>query len=631
MLPELGLFFLIVSLFFSGLQCLTGSGWLSQSLQMGFTITRRAAYLASFSVMLSFFILIVNFASDDFSVRYVAEHSYTALPLLYKLTAAWGGHEGSLLLWIFIFALMSLLFLIHTRLDRKIKNQALSFLGLVHFSFVLFVIASSNPFARTFPGVPKEGLDLNPFLQDPLFVIHPPLLYVGYVGFAFIFSVILSILVNQNRDASAWVAVRFWSLLSFMGLTLGITLGSFWAYYELGWGGWWYWDPVENAAFMPWLLSVALIHAVMAAIQRQSLQHWTAILGLSGFLLSLLGTFLVRSGVLVSVHAFASDPQRGFFILLLLTFFVFMALFVYFKNSPVLKDNPQEALFSREFSFRMMSGLLGSSAAVVLVGTVYPLILEVLDWGKISVGPPYFNQMILPLFIPLLLGMGFGPSTVWLRSVPKSSLRVLIPGLLLTLLIPLVGWFVQHQGGWKVQWTFFLGLAMVFWLVGSVLPYFKQRKHRAVWGMVCGHLGIAAVVLGITVVTHFQKEKDVAMNPGDEIQLGPYLFRLDHVEQKNGPNYEGFRAEVNVLDLQNHELKSLYPERRVYVAQRMPISETALDGNLVRDLYVALSEQREDRSFAMRFYYKPMVRWIWLGALSIALGGLLSFWKRRVP
>ena len=592
-------------------------------------------------VVLAFACLVISFVRHDFSVLYVASNSNTALPLQYRIAGVWGGHEGSLLLWVLMLCLWMLAVARYSRhLPLPVLARILSVMGLVSVGFLLFMLVTSNPFDRLFP-VPADGRDLNPLLQDPGMVFHPPLLYMGYVGFSVAFAFAIAALIGGNLDATWARWTRPWTTVAWMFLTIGIALGSSWAYYELGWGGWWFWDPVENASFMPWLVGTALIHSLAVTEKRGGFKSWTVLLAILAFSLSLLGTFLVRSGVLSSVHAFATDPKRGLFILAFLTIVIGASLALYAWRAPTVGLGTRFALLSKETLLLVNNVVFISAAAAVLLGTLYPLLLDALGMGKISVGPPYFDTVFMPLMAPALFLMGVGPLTRWkaaelpdLARRLRWALGVAVAAALFT------GWLAG-----EIRLVSTLGLLMAFWVVAAVMTDLLERIHpegsswrqaplklrqipRASVGMMLAHLGVAAFCFGVVMVKSYEIERDVKMNLGDSTTVRGYTFNFRGTREIQGPNYMAVQGLIEVTR-DGQKLADMRPEKRVYRVQQNPMTEAAIDTGFTRDLYVALGEPVESGAWIVRVYVKPFIDWIWGGCLLMALGGLLAVTDRR--
>ncbi len=598
-----------------------------------------AAWLQLAALALAYTCLTQAFIDTDFSVKLVAEHAHTSLPLVYRITAVWGNHEGSILLWALILAGWGAAVAWRTHaLDEATRARVLGVMGLVGAGFLLFVLFTSNPFARL-ADAPLQGRDLNPLLQDPGMVIHPPLLYMGYVGLVVPFAFALAALMAGRLDAAWARASRPWTLCAWAFLTLGIALGSFWAYYELGWGGWWFWDPVENASFMPWLLATALLHSLAVSEKRGAFRAWTVLLAIGGFSLSLLGTFIVRSGVLSSVHAFATDATRGLFILALLAAVTGGSLALFAARFPAAARGGPVAPLSREALLLVNNLLLVVATAAVLLGTLYPLVIDALGLGKLSVGPPYFNAVFLPLMMPALLLMGVGPLVRWQRDhLPRlaQALRgVVLLALAAAALLPLA--LARVEPGLLVGLTLALWIALA--TAWQALQRWRQAPQHGAWArlralpggqhaMVLAHLGVAVFVAGATLVTHGQQERDVRLLPGQSLDLGGHRYTLSEVAALRGPNYRAVQATVAVTRA-GEPVATLRPQRRVYDSLRMPMTEVAIHRRLSRDLYVALGEPLGDGSWALRVHHKPWVNLIWLGATLMALGGGVAAAARR--
>ncbi|QHS08686.1 heme lyase CcmF/NrfE family subunit [Sinimarinibacterium sp. NLF-5-8] len=587
-------------------------------------------------VFLAYLCLTLSFVNMDWSVAYVAANSHSELPLMYRISAVWGAHEGSVLLWILMLTGWGAAVSVFSRsLPRDVQAQVLGVLGALGIGFLLFVLMTSNPFDRNFP-VPLDGRDLNPLLQDPGLVMHPPLLYMGYVGFSVGFAFALTALISGRLDA-AWARwTRPWITTSWLFLTLGITLGSWWAYNELGWGGWWFWDPVENASFLPWLVGTALIHSLAVSEKRGLLKSWTVLLAIIAFALSLLGTFLVRSGVLVSVHAFASDPARGIFILGFLCLVLGIAFVLYAWRAPRFAADGELNLFSREGFLLLNNVFLVIAAAAVLIGTLYPLIADAFALGKISVGPPYFNSVFLPLTAPLAVLMGLASIVGWKRaSWPETLRKIRIPAAVALILGALLPWLLQHQTQWIAVGGSILGLWTL--VMAFEEPWRRWRLRgahgiahtpRAIWGMSLAHFGIGIWILGVTFVSLYSIERDVRLGPGQSTELSGYRFSMVNVTPYVGPNYRADRAQM-VITQDDKTIATLWPERRLYNAQGSVMTEASVSHNPLRDLYVALAEPLDKGEWALRVYYKPMMRLVWFGGVLMALGGALAATDRR--
>jgi cytochrome c-type biogenesis protein CcmF len=617
-IPELGQLALCLALGVSLIQALSLA-------RPAAAMARAAAQSQALLVAFAFGCLTYAFVANDFSVQYVAMHSNTALPLHYRVAGVWGGHEGSFLLWcLMLCAWMLAVSLFSAHLPEDMTARVLGVMGLMSAGFLAFMLFTSNPFDRLLPPA-QDGRDLNPLLQDPGMVLHPPMLYMGYVGFSVAFAFAVAALLSGRLDA-AWARwSRPWTTVAWVFLTLGIALGSGWAYYELGWGGWWFWDPVENASFMPWLVGTALIHSLAVTEKRGGFRSWTVLLAIVAFGLSLLGTFLVRSGVLTSVHAFAVDPKRGIFILGLFAVFIGGALALYAWRTSRIGLGGQFEPVSRESFLLANNVLLAAAAGTVFLGTLYPLALDALGAGKISVGPPYFETVFVPLMAPALFLMGVGPLARWKRSsVPELAVRLrwaLGVSLVLGFLSPFL------FGNWSGMVGF--GLALALWVVITALMSMKSLQNtRAHYGMVVAHIGVAVFVVGVTLVKGYESERDANLKPGDSVMLGAHAFKLEGIENVRGPNYIAARARVSVTR-DGKPVSTLYPERRVYTVQEQVMTEAAIDPGLTGDLYVSLGDPLEGGAWLLKVQHKPFIDWIWGGCLIMALGGLLAASDRR--
>jgi cytochrome c-type biogenesis protein CcmF len=643
MIPELGHFALILALGLAIVQAifpLAGSfsgnrGWMAMA--------RPLAWGQFTFGAIAFTCLLQAFLTDDFSVVYVASNSNTLMPTIYKVSALWGAHEGSLLLWALMLAAWgAAVAAFSSNLPQPVVARVLSVMGMVAIGFLLFMLLTSNPFDRIFPA-PPEGRDLNPLLQDPGLAIHPPMLYLGYVGFSVAFAFAIAALIGGRLDA-AWARwSRPWTTVAWAFLTIGIALGSWWAYYELGWGGWWFWDPVENASFMPWLAGTALIHSLAVTEKRGAFKSWTVLLAIFAFSLSLLGTFLVRSGVLTSVHAFATDPTRGTFILIFLCIVIGGSLALYAWRAPEVSGGGRFDLLSRESFLLTNNLLLTLLTALILLGTLAPLIYEAMGWGKISVGFPWFNTMFVAITPFLALFMGVGHLTRWKQDDPDRLLHQLwlAFGLGAVAAVAAVAFMPMTSDGWLYVP---LGLGLAVWLLVSHIQGIRERlKHkqgfgalftdlagsgRSYYGMVLAHLGVATFIVGATMVSNFGLEKDVRMSPGGEQEAAGYRFQFLGVKNHDGPNYKAARGHFLVFD-GDKQIAELLPEKRTYFTSAKPMTEASIDWGFTRDLYISLGEPVGGEDWALRIYYKPYVRWIWLGGVLMALGGILAVTDRR--
>jgi len=639
MIPEIGHFALILALCVAAVQGTVPIFGAASGNSSFMAVAKPAARGQFLLVLIAFCCLGYAFADKDFSVLYVAANANSKLPLHYRLAAIWGAHEGSLLLWTFILTLwMMAVTLFSKHLPEAMRARILGVMGLVSLGFLLFMLTVSNPFERLIPAAP-DGRDLNPLLQDPGMVMHPPMLYMGYVGFSVAFAFAIAALLGGNLDA-AWARwSRPWTTVAWCFLTVGIALGSGWAYYELGWGGWWFWDPVENASFMPWLAGTALIHSLAVTDKRGGFKVWTVLLAIMAFSLSLLGTFLVRSGVLTSVHAFATDPKRGLFILVFLAVVIGGSLLLYAWRAPRVGLGGGFDPVSREAMLLVNNVLLIVAMASVLLGTLYPLFLDALGLGKISVGPPYFDTVFVPLMTPAIFLMGIGPLAQWKKAnLPSLALRLrwaFGASVVTALLLPFV------LGKWTPLLS--LGLLLALWIVTTTVVNMRERlTHlegaglvnrlasipRSYWGMILAHCGIAVFIVGVTMVKGFETEQDVRMNVGDHATIGGYTFQFDGAKDFVGPNYIAARGTFRVTK-NGRDVTVMYPEKRRYMVQSQTMTEAAIDSGLLRDLYVSLGEPLEAGAWSVRLYHKPFIDWIWGGCLIMALGGVLAITDRR--
>jgi len=641
MIPELGQVALLLALAVAIVQGTLPIVGAARGNVRWMMLARPAAQTQCLLIVLAFAALAYSFANNDFSVLYVASNSNSALPLHYRIAGVWGGHEGSLLLWLLMLNLWMLaVSQFSTHLPLPVVSRILAVMGLVGVGFLLFMLLTSNPFDRLLPAA-ADGRDLNPLLQDPGMVVHPPMLYMGYVGFSVAFAFAIAALIGGTLDANWARWTRPWTTAAWIFLTLGIAMGSGWAYYELGWGGWWFWDPVENASFMPWLVGTALIHSLAVTEKRGAFKSWTVLLAIIAFSLSLLGTFLVRSGVLSSVHAFATDPKRGLFILAFLAIVIGGSLTLYAWRAPQVGLGSRFAALSRESMLLANNVMLVVAMATVLLGTLYPLVLDALGMGKISVGPPYFDTVFVPIMVPVVLLMGIGPLARWRQAeVPDLARRLrwaialVVPAALAT----------QWAAG-RVSAMATLGFALSWWIVLSVATDLSERLKigsglggsawararqlpRATLGMMVAHLGIAAFAFGVSMVKTYEIERDLKMDIGDTTDIAGYRFTYRGVRDAQGPNYVAAVGTVDVTR-DGKPVATMRPEKRVYRVQQNPMTEAAIDTGFTRDLYVSLGEQVDGGAWIVRVYYKPFVDWIWGGCVLMALGGLLAATDRR--
>lgn len=595
-------------------------------------LAKPAATLQFLLIAFSFAVLAHGALTDDFSIKYIAGHSNSLLPTQYKFASVWGGHEGSLLLWMLMLSGWTLAVAIFSRtLPLAMVARVIGILGLVSTGFLMFILITSSPFERLLPA-PADGKDLNPLLQDPGLVIHPPMLYMGYVGFSVAFAFAVSALLSGRMDA-AWARwSRPWTIVAWIFMTAGIALGSWWAYYELGWGGWWFWDPVENASLMPWLFGTALIHALMVTDKRGGFKAWSVLLAIGAFSLSLLGTFLVRSGVLTSVHAFASDPKRGVFILIFLAVVVGVSLTLFAWRAPKATLGGKMGLVSRESMLIANSVLLVVATGAVLLGTIYPLIVDALNLGKLSVGAPYFNAVFVPLMVPVVFLMVPGGIAHWREARWAQLGHDLRLPALAAVVAGVAIWTLTERGTWLTG----MGMALATWVVVGLLMQIAIRFKKpgrippSFWGMHLAHLGIAVITVGITMVKSYEVERDVRMGLNDTVTIENYSFELVGVSDVNGPNYKALRGDVKVTK-DGKQLEMLYPEKRKYFSSAMPMTEAGIDSGFFRDLYVSLGEpiEGERLQWSVRVFYKPFVSWLWYGAILMVIGGLLAVSDRR--
>ena len=640
MITELGHFSLVLALFVALVQAtvpLVGAsrrhlGWM--------TVGRSCALIGFGLTALAMLALMHAYVTSDFSVINVAENSHTDKPLLYKITGVWGNHEGSMLLWVFMLSLCSAaVALFSDNLPPALRARVLAVQGMIAVGFLLFILLTSNPFLRMIPPAPN-GRGLNPVLQDPGLAFHPPFLYLGYVGFSVAFAFAVAALIEGRVDA-AWARwVRPWTLASWCALTVGIAMGSWWAYYTLGWGGWWFWDPVENASFMPWLVGTALIHSSIVVEKRDTLKSWTILLAIITFSLSLVGTFLVRSGVLTSVHAFATDPERGTFILLLLVTAIGGSLALYAIRAPALKGGGLFAPISREGALVLNNVLLSCGCATVFLGTLYPLFLDAMGGPKLSVGFPFFNRTFAPMMVPMVIAVGIGPMMAWKRGDLLGALQRLWVAYIATVVAMLVAFYVTYGGPVMAV----LGLGLATWLGAAVVVEFAERIRlfripladslrravnlpRATYGMTIAHFGLAVSVAGFAA-SAFDKEAIEVLKPGGSIDIAGYQLTLEHVDRVPGPNYIADDASIRVTQ-DGKLVTTMHPERRFFPLQKQTTGETAIRTNLLADLYVALGESDTAGNWTVRVYWKPLVPWIWMGAIIMAFGGAVSLSDRR--
>jgi cytochrome c-type biogenesis protein CcmF len=641
MIPELGHFALIVALCIALAQGILPLAGAARGNVAWMNVARSAAQGQFVFVAIAFGCLAWSFIHNDFSVLNVAMNSNSGLPWFYRLAATWGSHEGSLLLWVLMLTVWMLAVSVFSRhLPLEMVARILGVMALVSVGFLLFLLFTSNPFERLLPAAP-DGRDLNPLLQDPGMVIHPPMLYMGYVGFSVVFAFAIAALLSGRLDATWARWSRPWTTVAWCFLTVGIALGSGWAYYELGWGGWWFWDPVENASFMPWLVGTALMHSLAVTEKRGGFKIWTVLMAIIAFSLSLLGTFLVRSGVLTSVHAFATDPARGIFILCFLVVVIGASLALFAWRAPKVGLGGLFEVVSRESALLANNVLLIVAAATVLLGTLYPLFVDALGLGKLSVGPPYFEAVFVPLMAPAIFLMGVGPIAKWKQAELPDLARQLKWAFGVALAV--AAFLPFTMGRWTPMIAFGLLLSSWVALAGLVNLRGRMVQLRATgvgvfarlrklpagyYGMLLAHFGVAVFIAGVTLVKGYEQEKDVRMAVGDTTEVGGYGFRLDGLSEVQGPNYVATRGQVSVLK-DGREVRRLLPEKRIYNVQQMPMTEAAIATGITGDLYVSLGEPVADGAWVVRIYHKPFVDWIWGGAFLMALGGILAISDRR--
>ncbi|QZX81283.1 heme lyase CcmF/NrfE family subunit [Metapseudomonas otitidis] len=637
MIPELGHLALILALCMAAVQATLPMIGAWRGDRQWMSLAQPAAWGQFAFLAFSFGCLTWAFMSDDFSVAYVASNSNSALPWYYKFSAVWGAHEGSLLLWALILGGWTFAVSVFSRqLPEVMLARVLGVMGMISIGFLSFLIITSNPFKRLLPNMPADGNDLNPLLQDFGLIVHPPMLYMGYVGFSVAFAFAIAALLGGRLDA-AWARwSRPWTIIAWAFLSVGIVLGSWWAYYELGWGGWWFWDPVENASFMPWLVGTALIHSLAVTEKRGVFKSWTVLLAIAAFSLSLLGTFLVRSGVLTSVHAFAADPERGVFILGFLLAVVGSSLTLFAIRAPVVKSQVGFALWSRETLLLVNNLVLVVTAAMILLGTLYPLVLDALSGAKLSVGPPYFNALFLPLMALLMVVIAVGVLVRWKDTPVKWLVGMLGPVLVGSLVLGVLAAFVLGDFHWAVL---AVGCLSAWVLLAGVRDLLDKTRHkgllkgarsltRSYWGMQLAHAGIAVCALGVVLSSQYSAERDLRLSPGESVELGGYRFVFEGAAHHEGANFTSDKGTVRVLD-GDRQIAVLHPEKRLYTVQQSMMTEAGIDAGFTRDLYVALGEPLGDGAWAVRVHVKPFVRWIWLGGLLMGLGGVLAAFDPR--
>jgi cytochrome c-type biogenesis protein CcmF len=641
MIPEIGHYALVLALIIAVIQGAVPMIGAQRGNAAWMEVGRASARGQVLFVAISFAVLVASYVASDFSVRNVYENSHTLKPMLYKITGVWANHEGSMLLWVLILAIFGFAVAEYGRnLPPALRARVVSVMGMISVAFIAYTLFTSNPFLRLDPA-PLEGQGLNPLLQDPGLALHPPFLYLGYVGFSVAFAFAIAALIEGRVDA-AWARwVRPWTLAAWTALTAGVAFGSWWAYYELGWGGWWFWDPVENASFMPWLVGTALLHSAIVVEKRNTLKSWTILLAILTFSLSLLGAFLVRSGVLTSVHSFATDPARGLFILVIFVIVVGGSLTLYALRASQLREGGVFAPVSREGALLLNNLFLSTATALVLIGTLYPLVLDTLGVGKISVGEPFFNSTFLPIVVPMLIACVIGSMLSWKRADLGAVMQRLRAALVLTLVVGFGTWFVVE--GATALAAF--GMALATWLVaGSLVELieriglfrisFRDSVQRAIhlprsaWGMTIAHASIGIMVAGITASSAWQTEKIQFMRPGDSVDVAGYLFTFKGTRMVEGPNYTAIRGTFEVTR-DGKPVTVLEPEKRSYPAEQSPTTEAAIRSTWLADLYAVVGKQDETRGWTTRIYHNPLVVWIWAGAIGMGLGGLVSLSDRR--
>ena len=639
MIAELGHFALVLALVLAVVQAVVPMIGAAYNRIALMSVGRSAAHGQLVFILFAYLCLTYTFISSDFSVKLAASHSHSQTPLIYKITGVWGNHEGSLLLWVLTLSLWTVAVSLFSRsLPEAFMARVMAVLGWISVGFISFTLFTSNPFERLLPAV-AEGRDLNPLLQDPGMIIHPPLLYMGYVGFSVVFAFAIAALLTGRFDA-AWARwSRPWTTVAWIFLTAGIAVGSGWAYYELGWGGWWFWDPVENASFMPWLLGTALMHSLAVTEKRGAFRSWTLLLAISTFSMSLLGTFLVRSGVITSVHAFAVDPARGLYILALLVLVIGISLVLFAWRAPRLAGGGSFDLVSRDAGLLANNVLLAVVTAAILLGTLYPLFMDALNLGKISVGPPYFDAVFVPLMTPVVILMMVAPFVRWKRDGIARIVRKVTPGLLVSAVVG-IGWAfaIGH-----VTWRTVLGLALAAWVLLASAKLLQERlaerpgaalaaRLRGIpggwWGMWTAHLGIGVFVIGVTMIGSLESHIDVRMSEGQRAELGGYTFVFRGAKMVEGPNYQAARG---VLDVYRGDRlwTTMTPEKRFYVASAMPMTQVSLDIGPFRDLYVSLGDQLDADTWLVNLHIKPFISWIWAGCVLMGLGGIFATADRR--
>ena len=618
MVPSLGNFALWLSLCFAILQFIISHKRISHFRSKLNSVAVNGLLLC---VLISFFSLMYSYVVSDFSVMNVFQNSHTTKPLMYKVSAVWGNHEGSMLLWMLVLTIFNyFIFKLYNQINSTFISKALETQAFIIIGFLLFTLLTSNPFERILPAQPN-GLGFNPILQDPALAIHPPLLYIGYVGFSAAFSLSIATLSLRNNEKIPWyIYMKPFVIASWTFLTIGIAFGSVWAYYELGWGGWWFWDPVENASFMPWLLGTALLHSLIIVEKKKSLQSWVLLLSILAFLLSVVGTFLVRSGILTSVHTFALDPSRGIYILAFTALLGGYSLILFGLKSKKYIKNNYFSFFSKEGSILVNNILMVIVCATVFLGTIYPLLIEAFTNNKISVGEPYYNSTIVPIMIPAILIMGIGPMLSWGREDKSKIFKKIFPSILLTIIIT-VFIFLFYQ---SYNLIGIVGIILAFWIISNNFIILFQKIPNRSSGMIIAHLGIGLLILGITGSSVWQEEKIARMKINSEIKIKKYNIVFKEINEIRGPNYVALKGNFLVYDEKKTIITKLKPENRFYPITNNFTTEVSIHTNLLRDLYIVLGEGNINDGWVVRIYYNPLVIWIWIGALTIFLGGIVS-------
>ena len=631
MIPEIGHFALVIAMTMAFLQCVLPLYGSHINNQIFISSAKTFAIGQFLFICIAFVCLTYSFLQDDFSVLYVANHSHRSLPVFYKIAAVWSAHEGSLLLWILLMSIWTVAVgSFSDNLPKKFAARVISVQGILCFGFLLFTLFTSNPFVRLFPA-PFDGADLNPLLQDPGLVIHPPILYAGYVGFSVAFSFAIAAMITGDLDQRWARWTRPWTTAAWIFLTIGIALGSWWAYYELGWGGWWFWDPVENASFMPWLVGTALIHSLAVTEKRGLFKSWTLLLAISAFSLSLLGAFLVRSGILVSVHAFATDPQRGIFILAFLTIVIGGALLLYAWRAPSLDSQVGFKPLSRETFLLLNNVLLVIAATLILIGTLSPLVMETLNLGKISIGAPWFEIAFIIPTIPLVFLIGVGMHASWKSELfVQLTKKLKIPAVIAIIIGALIPVLIYGRTGLLVT----VGTISSMWVIFSSLQPLiisiknSNKMSRSVIGMTVAHFGVGVFILGVTIISSFNIETDRRMQIGNPIEVAGYNFELHGIKNVNGPNFEAIEGEIEIRK-NGVFIGEVRPQKRTYMVQQNPMTEAGILKLWGHDLFVALGEPISHDSWSVRIQYKPLIRFIWLGCIIMGFGGLIAISDTR--